>query len=315
MAALGRLGRRAGCSAMFPDHYRALGVAPDARPEAIRRHYRRLAACCHPDLCAPAGRAAAERRMKAINAAYAVLRDPSLRAAYDAERARCMPPPSPVRRTPAHSAVRVRLARPPRREGLPRWAFTWGLAALVAAALWSRGDIVTDAVKAGLIPRPAPTRDSAARALERFIAAYHAGDIAGAAQVLDAEPVRIVLANQSGQGAARREITCDDAAAARRLLAAGFEARRRGSASHDGDGALLSRLGGLAGGVEFQCVWGPAGPFSPPVASACGRYYVLTPTREVLPARAVFTLRRHTDGWKISAIVLSPPADDLRSRT
>lgn len=67
---------------MTHDHYTTLGVAPDATPEAITRAYRQLAMQWHPDR--NPGSAEATRRMQAINAAYAVLRDPRRRARYDA---------------------------------------------------------------------------------------------------------------------------------------------------------------------------------------------------------------------------------------
>ncbi|MGI9146339.1 MAG: J domain-containing protein [Chloroflexota bacterium] len=65
------------------DLYRTLQVAPGADLETIRAAYRRLARLYHPDLN-PRPEAAA--RMRAINAAYAVLSDPARRATYDARR-------------------------------------------------------------------------------------------------------------------------------------------------------------------------------------------------------------------------------------
>ena len=67
-----------------PDHYKVLQVDPEAEDEVIQAAYRRLAQKYHPDV-APGAEAAA--RMIAINAAWAVLREASARAAYDAERA------------------------------------------------------------------------------------------------------------------------------------------------------------------------------------------------------------------------------------
>ncbi|MDQ3809793.1 MAG: J domain-containing protein [Chloroflexota bacterium] len=68
---------------MSEDYYRLLGVEPHASAEAIHAAYRRLARLYHPDVNSAA---AAALRMRAINAAYAVLRDPARRAAYDARR-------------------------------------------------------------------------------------------------------------------------------------------------------------------------------------------------------------------------------------
>jgi hypothetical protein len=71
------------------DYYRLLGVKPGATREEIRRAYRRLARRIHPDANPPGeDDEIANRRMAQLNEAYAVLRDPSQRAAYDTERGR-----------------------------------------------------------------------------------------------------------------------------------------------------------------------------------------------------------------------------------
>jgi DnaJ-class molecular chaperone len=62
-------------------HYETLGLAPDAKPEAVRHAYRRQAQRCHPDK-AP-GDALAAERMARLNEAYAVLSHPQRRASYD----------------------------------------------------------------------------------------------------------------------------------------------------------------------------------------------------------------------------------------
>jgi DnaJ-like protein len=62
--------------------YEVLQVDPRAEPEVVEAAYRRLARKYHPDVSTAAG---AEQRMKEINAAYRVLRDPPRRAAYDRE--------------------------------------------------------------------------------------------------------------------------------------------------------------------------------------------------------------------------------------
>lgn len=73
-----------------PDLYKILQVDPEADPEIIQAAYRRLAQKFHPDLAA--GREAADR-MVLINLAWATLRDPVARAAYD--QARLSPPHTP----------------------------------------------------------------------------------------------------------------------------------------------------------------------------------------------------------------------------
>ena len=64
----------------FKDYYQALGVARDAPAEAIKKAYRRLARKYHPDVSKEAD---AEKHMKEVNEAYAVLSDSEKRAAYD----------------------------------------------------------------------------------------------------------------------------------------------------------------------------------------------------------------------------------------
>lgn len=65
----------------YKDYYEALGVPRDAAEEAIKKAYRKLAREFHPDVSKAAD---AEARFKEIGEAYATLRDPAKRAAYDA---------------------------------------------------------------------------------------------------------------------------------------------------------------------------------------------------------------------------------------
>jgi curved DNA-binding protein CbpA len=65
------------------DAYKVLQVDPEADPEVVQAAYRRLAQKYHPDI---AGTDAAER-MRQINAAWEILRDPGRRADYDRSRA------------------------------------------------------------------------------------------------------------------------------------------------------------------------------------------------------------------------------------
>ena len=67
------------------DPYRLLQVDPSADAEVIAAAYRRLARLHHPDLSRDPD---AEQRMAELNAAWAILRDPERRAAYDRERQR-----------------------------------------------------------------------------------------------------------------------------------------------------------------------------------------------------------------------------------
>lgn len=66
-----------------PDHYEVLQVHPLAEAEVIQAAYRRLAMKYHPDV-SPGPQA--QQRMAQLNQAYAVLRDPQKRRAYDRQR-------------------------------------------------------------------------------------------------------------------------------------------------------------------------------------------------------------------------------------
>ena len=79
------------------DHYRLLGLTPDASGEEIERVYRRSVAQIHPDKFSskPELHALAEQKMKQLNVAMQVLRDPARRAEYDVSltgRALAAPP-------------------------------------------------------------------------------------------------------------------------------------------------------------------------------------------------------------------------------
>jgi curved DNA-binding protein len=68
----------------FRDYYEVLGVPRDAKPEDVKKAYRKLARKHHPDLQPAAERAAASEKFKEINEAYEVLSDPQKRSKYDA---------------------------------------------------------------------------------------------------------------------------------------------------------------------------------------------------------------------------------------
>lgn len=81
------------------DLYRVLHVDPNAHPTVVQAAYRALARMFHPDRTATSG----SIEMVLINRAYAVLRDPEQRRAYDRRWNRAAPPPP----TPAHAAAPV----------------------------------------------------------------------------------------------------------------------------------------------------------------------------------------------------------------
>lgn len=68
------------------DYYKILEVSPTATEAEIKRSYRRLVRLHHPDL----NKQARDIHIKRLNEAYAVLRDPIKRAAYDAELAEAL---------------------------------------------------------------------------------------------------------------------------------------------------------------------------------------------------------------------------------
>jgi DnaJ domain len=76
-------------------HYETLGVKKDASAERIKASYRDLVKVHHPDKF-PEGseKAQAEERLRAINAAYAILSKAPSRARYDTQLNRELPHPA-----------------------------------------------------------------------------------------------------------------------------------------------------------------------------------------------------------------------------
>ena len=79
----------------FKDYYHTMGVEPTASADEIKQVYRKLARKFHPDVSKDA---LAKEKFQAIGEAYAVLKDPEKRLAYDAlgkapEGADFAPPP------------------------------------------------------------------------------------------------------------------------------------------------------------------------------------------------------------------------------
>src|ERR1041384_1239193 len=63
------------------DYYEILGIKRDAKPEEIKKAYRRWARKYHPDV--NPGDKAAEERFKMMSEAHDVLSDPKKRSVYD----------------------------------------------------------------------------------------------------------------------------------------------------------------------------------------------------------------------------------------
>ncbi|MDX3852739.1 J domain-containing protein [Streptomyces sp. AK02-01A] len=109
------------------DHYAVLGVRPTASAAEITSAYRRLVRAFHPDVSPD--RSESDDRFAAASAAYETLRDPVLRAAYDAQRAGRDPATRPARAVP----VRVGEARPSRATDMTVRPLTSGGAAFLRA--------------------------------------------------------------------------------------------------------------------------------------------------------------------------------------
>jgi curved DNA-binding protein CbpA len=92
------------------DLYELLGVRPDATAGEITRAWHRRARALHPD--AQRGQGGEADGFRELEAAYRILHDPALRAAYDQEQR-----PSAARPAPA--------AGPPGWAAVPRWPVAW----------------------------------------------------------------------------------------------------------------------------------------------------------------------------------------------
>ena len=92
-------------SSSFPDHYGTLGVQQTATQREISGAYRKFMRTHHPDI--DAGTTDRSQLLR-IMEAFAVLRNPVTRAAYDKELARRQAPRSPKPPAPAGSSTTPR---------------------------------------------------------------------------------------------------------------------------------------------------------------------------------------------------------------
>jgi curved DNA-binding protein CbpA len=80
------------------NHYKTLGIAPDADKREIRSAYRTLAKRYHPD----AGKGSSAERFRAVQTAYELLNDADKRKNYD--MGRTAGPQIPVKRASPYSS-------------------------------------------------------------------------------------------------------------------------------------------------------------------------------------------------------------------
>lgn len=168
------------------DAYRVLGVAPDAPAARIKAHHRLMQRWLHPDRRAGDWESAFAAR---VNAAWAELRTPARRAAYDARLGR---------RPEAAAPVPRRILIPDAQQAEPAPSQDWRnrlwLAVAAAAGLW----LVLLVVRQALAP--APEWEPAARSGD---AAIERGGIAAAIQAA-AERVKRTPWEDAEEGAPRR---------------------------------------------------------------------------------------------------------------
>jgi ketosteroid isomerase-like protein len=120
------------CFGRGATHYRVLGLAPDAPPEQVKEHHRRLMWLFHPDRVA--GRESwTEGYAARVNEAWALLSHPASRARYDARLLQSESSPAagtvgawsaprplvPVGSAPSRAGRRIRQRRPLWRRWLP----------------------------------------------------------------------------------------------------------------------------------------------------------------------------------------------------
>ena len=133
------------------DFYKILGVKRDAKPEEIKKAYRRLARKYHPDV--NPGDKSAEERFKQMSEAFDVLSDPKKRTVYDR-----------FGQYSEHLADAAARGGPTPAQGAPFdfSGFDWGSASTSTGGGSSFRDIFADLFSGGKAerepPRPQPQR-------------------------------------------------------------------------------------------------------------------------------------------------------------
>lgn len=106
-----------------PDPYSVLGVPREASQTEVSGAFRMLVRRYHPDTRDPSQAFDSERwtdaELRAVLAAYRILRDPTSRAAYDRDHPSRASRPAVPSQTPLRAAEREERRRPVR---TPRWA-------------------------------------------------------------------------------------------------------------------------------------------------------------------------------------------------
>jgi len=153
------------------DFYKILGVKKDAKPEEIKKAYRRLARKYHPDV--NPGDKSAEERFKEMSEAFDVLSDPKKRKVYDPlaniqTTWRMLPKraPAPARPTRAvHLLIfQVLIGARQRPEPAARLPVA---AAFATSLLISSGAVASNASRRALSPNAALTSKCLCRSASR----------------------------------------------------------------------------------------------------------------------------------------------------
>jgi hypothetical protein len=221
------------------NHYRVLGLDPNAELDRIGEHYRTLVRFLHPDRLPPEQRQRAAQDTARLNAAYAVLKELDLRRRYDLEVATAR-----RRRLKRGAGESIPLLEPrgPRSWTQTHWLLAGSLALLLAmglgvAAMTSRPALrVTVDPNQVQAPRPAfletaPTAANAPNAtalasarpnaealatphqvIERLEASIREGDLGVVLTLMseDAQISRGGLPEQAGAGALIQGILTGD---------------------------------------------------------------------------------------------------------
>lgn len=166
--------------AIDEDLYRLLGVSPAATAEEIHRAWRAAVRRLHPDTMGDrpaAEREAAERRLRDLNAAWAVLGDPARRREYDRRRARTPPHPGGSRGPGAGSRPRRPPPPVPRRRE-PTDPAAGCLRVIPVAVVGVLVAIIVVALLAGEGPRESRVPDTVAGLVGRCVVIHPGVDIA-----------------------------------------------------------------------------------------------------------------------------------------